>query len=148
MTRLTLLEGCLETVEQCDIFLGLILPRYGSGIEDKGGDSITHKENVEAIALYKPRWFLVHEHVAVARQLLAPYRKKDKQGKDLCPFEFDKGLEFQKTSILSDLRVIGMFELVMMVMWLAFLMLIMMLVNFTPLSPITFHRSPGVCRPT
>lgn len=107
------LESCLEAVEQCDIFLGIILPRYGSGIEDKRGESITHKEMVEAIALNKPRWFLVHEHVAVARQLLSPYRKKDNKGKGLCPFEFDNGLAFQKTTVLSDLRVIDMFELAM-----------------------------------
>jgi hypothetical protein len=110
------LESCLEAVGRCDIFLGLILPRYGSGIEDKGDVSITHKEIVEAIALNKPRWFLVHEHVAVARQLLSPYRKKTKVGDkvtDVYPFEFDHELEFQKTSILSDLRVIDMFELAM-----------------------------------
>lgn len=110
------LESCLEAVEECDIFLGLILPRYGSGIEDKGGDSITHKEIVEAIALNRPRWFLVHEHVAVARQLLSPYRKKEKKGKkevDAYPFEFAGGLQFQRTPILSDLRVIDMFELAM-----------------------------------
>ena len=110
------LDSCLEAVQECDIFLGLILPRYGSGIEAKGEESITHREILKAIELNKPRWFLVHEHVAVARQLLSPYRKKKKQGKkevDVSPFEFDKDLEFQRTSILSDLRVIDMFELAM-----------------------------------
>lgn len=76
------LDCCLDAVHDCDVFLGIILPRYGSGVEEDGEDSITHREIIEAIALNKPRWFLVHEHVAVARQLLSPYRKKEvKDGK-------------------------------------------------------------------
>ncbi len=107
------LESCLDAVSQCDVFLGIILPRYGSGIEEPGSHSITHREFIKAIELNKPRWFLVHEHVAVARQLLSPYRKKDDAGKDRHPFEWDAGIPFQKTAILSDLRVIDMFELAM-----------------------------------
>lgn len=89
------LDSCLDAVQECDIFLGVILPRYGSGVEEDGEDSVTHREFIEAIALNKPRWFLVHEHVAVARQLLSPYRKKEKQGNkmvDVYPFQFDDGL--------------------------------------------------------
>ncbi len=106
------LANCLHAVANCDIFLGIILPRYGSGIEEPGADSITHREFNEAILANKPRWFLVHEHVAIARQLLSPYRKKDANGNDLRPFEFES-LEFKKTAILSDLRVIDMLEMAM-----------------------------------
>lgn len=110
------LDCCLDAVQDCDVFLGIILPRYGSGVEEDGQDSITHREIIEAIALNKPRWFLVHEHVAVARQLLSPYRKKEmKDGKmvDVFPFAFDGAMKFQRTAILSDTRIIDMFELAM-----------------------------------
>ena len=30
------LTSCLQAVQDCDIFLGIILPRYGSGIEEPG----------------------------------------------------------------------------------------------------------------
>ncbi len=95
------------------MFLGLILPRYGSGKEAADGLSITHREAMRAIELNKPRWFLVHEYVAIARQLLSPLRVKDKNGEDKRPFEFKPGIVFGKTAILSDIRVIDLFELAM-----------------------------------
>ncbi|HVC96949.1 MAG TPA: DUF4062 domain-containing protein [Pirellulales bacterium] len=66
------MTSCLQAVDDCDLFLGLILPRYGSGKESAGGLAITHLEALRAIEVNKPRWFLVHEHVAIARQLLEP----------------------------------------------------------------------------
>ena len=108
----TALDCCLDAVRECDLFLGIILPRYGSGKE--GDDlSITHKEIIEAIDLNKPRWFLVHEHVAIARQLLGQYRKKDADDNDVRPFEFETDMQYKRTSVLSDIRVIDMFELAM-----------------------------------
>lgn len=110
------MDSCLDAVGDCDIFLGLILPWYGTGKELPGGLSITHREMIESIALHKPRWFLVHEHVAVARQLFEPYRvKESKDGREqsVSPFQFRAGIQFQKTPILSDTRVIDMFELAM-----------------------------------
>ncbi len=108
----TALDCCLDAVKECDLFLGIILPRYGSGKE--GDDlSITHKEIIEAIDLNKPRWFLVHEHVAIARQLLSQYRKKDDDDNDVRPFEFETDMGYKRTSVLSDIRVIDMFELAM-----------------------------------
>src|SRR5437879_2903554 len=68
------MSSCLEAVEKCDVFLGIILPRYGSGKEEGNPYSIVHREAIRAIELNLPRWFLVHEHVAIARQLLLPYR--------------------------------------------------------------------------
>lgn len=32
------LDSCLDAVQECDIFLGVILPRYGSGVEEDGED--------------------------------------------------------------------------------------------------------------
>lgn len=41
-------ENCLEAVERCDLFLGIITPAYGSGKEGDG-ISITHQEIRRAI---------------------------------------------------------------------------------------------------
>lgn len=103
------MSNCLQTVETCDLFLGLILPRYGSGKEAPDGLSITHREALKAIELNKPRWFLVHEHVAIARQLLMPYRDTRKKPQ----FKLKPGIEFVKTPILSDLRVLELYEAAM-----------------------------------
>jgi hypothetical protein len=103
------MESCLDSVESCDLFLGLILPRYGTGRESDDAISITHREAQQAIALNKPRWFLVHEHVVIARQLLAPNR--DETLKPL--FRLKPEITFRATPILSDLRVLDLFELAM-----------------------------------
>jgi hypothetical protein len=97
------MDACLKSVERCDLFLGLILPRYGSGIEAADGLSITHREILYAIKINKPRWFLVHEHVTIARELLKPYRIS----KAKFPITKDT---FEATPILSDLKVLDMYE--------------------------------------
>jgi hypothetical protein len=87
-------DNCLEAVERCDAFLGIITGRYGS--------SITHQEFVRAVDLDKLRWFLVHRDVTVARELLKQFRYK----KDGNP----KRVRFTKTAVLEDLRVLEMYE--------------------------------------
>ena len=62
------LADCLAAVEECDAFLGIIRPDYGSGVI--GETSITHEEILNAIVLRKARWFLVDSKVVFARQLL------------------------------------------------------------------------------
>ncbi|HKV40882.1 MAG TPA: DUF4062 domain-containing protein [Blastocatellia bacterium] len=47
------MDNCLKAVEDCDLFLGLILPRYGSGKETPDGRSITHREALMAIQMSK-----------------------------------------------------------------------------------------------
>jgi len=94
-------DNCLDAVQSCDLFLGIITGRYGSGKEG-GAKSITHRELDRAISIGKPSWFLVHSDVAVARQLLRQY-KKDKR---LLTWDF----AFEKTSVLDDLRVLQMYE--------------------------------------
>ena len=66
----TAFENCLHGVEQCDLFLSLITPQYGSGVPGKGEMSITHQELIKAIELNKPRWILAHSDVVFARTLL------------------------------------------------------------------------------
>lgn len=103
------MASCLKTVDECDLFLGLILPHYGSGREVSNGQSITHREAERAIATNKPRWFLVHEHVVIARQLLKPYRDESKKP----AWVMKPGITFKETSILSDLRVLELYEAAM-----------------------------------
>ena len=54
----TAFQNCLDAVEKCDLFLGIITPDYGSGKDEAESDiSITHQEIRKAIELKKPRWF-------------------------------------------------------------------------------------------
>ncbi|MBX8487709.1 DUF4062 domain-containing protein [Pseudomonas cichorii] len=95
-------ESCLMAVEKCDLFLGIITPQYGSGV-DTTGISITHKEIKRAVELKKPRWFLAHDHVVFARRLMADlgYRKQvERQTLKLKP----------KSASITDLKVIDMYE--------------------------------------
>ncbi len=63
------LDNCLKAVEDCDLFLGIIRPFYGSG--NIGGKNITFEEIKIAIELKKPYWFLVHRDVVFARLLFS-----------------------------------------------------------------------------
>jgi hypothetical protein len=62
------LQNCLDAIDECDAFLGIIRPDYGSGVI--GETSITHEEVLRSILLKKARWFLVDSKVVFARQLL------------------------------------------------------------------------------
>jgi hypothetical protein len=66
--HLTALANCLQAVMDCDLFLAVITPRYGSGVLP-GDLGITHQELLKAIELKKPRWILAHDHVVFARTL-------------------------------------------------------------------------------
>jgi hypothetical protein len=69
------LENCLQTVEECDLFLGIIRPFYGSG--NIGKQNITVEEIKLAIKMEKPCWFLVHHDVVVMRSFLRQFKLKD-----------------------------------------------------------------------
>ena len=90
-------EACLNAVKECDFFLGIILPRYGSGI--------THQEFQEAIKLNKPRGFLAHYSIPFARQLLSQFMYLDEKARTKNP-----AFQFKKTPILEDIRVIDMYN--------------------------------------
>jgi len=94
-------ENCNAAVDNCDLYLGLITPHYGSG-KDGDGPSITHQELKRAIELNKPRWLLVHDHVVFARQLLNHIGHKGETGRGR--------LILEKNRIMDDLRVIDMYE--------------------------------------
>lgn len=101
--ELTALESCKRAVKECDLYLGLILPRYGSGKEKPEDDSITHEEMREAIHLNRPRWILAHDHVVFARGFL------DKLGYD--SKKKRESLKLKKSPIFEDLRIIDMYEM-------------------------------------
>jgi hypothetical protein len=95
-------ENCLDAVDNCDVFLGLITPKYGSG-RDRGQLSITHQELLRAIDQGKLRWFLADDYVAFARQLLKQYRFNANGTPK-------KGFRFKPTSVMDDIRVVDMYE--------------------------------------
>lgn len=78
--NLSNLENCLNAVEECDLFLGIIRPYYGTG--NIGELNITFEEIKRAIELEKPYWFLVHRDVVFARQLFNKMKAKE-EGKKL-----------------------------------------------------------------
>jgi hypothetical protein len=98
----TAFDSCLKAVENCDLFLGIITPQYGSGI-DQHGLSITHQEIKKAIELNKPRWFLAHDHVVFARRMLIDLGYKNSDDR--------KSLQIKKgANSLDNLKVIDLYE--------------------------------------
>ncbi|MEL6115631.1 DUF4062 domain-containing protein [Photobacterium sp. SP02] len=98
----TAFESCLKAVEKCDLFLGIITPQYGSGV-DATGLSITHKEMKKAIELNKPRWFLAHDQVVFARRLLMDLGYKTQEQRS--ELTLRKG-----ASSISNIKVIDLYE--------------------------------------
>lgn len=60
---------CTEAVKTSDIFLGFIRPDYGSGVLDKGKESITHAEFKTAMEMQMPRFVLADYRVVFTRSL-------------------------------------------------------------------------------
>jgi hypothetical protein len=100
-SRLSPLDNCLVGVQNCDLFLGIITPFYGSGKEGTS-PSVTHLELRKAIEIDKLRWILAHEQVKFARSFLKnlDYDTPDKR----------RTLSLKKTPIFEDLQIIDMYE--------------------------------------
>ncbi len=86
--------ACLQAVNDCDLFLGIIFPRYGSGI--------THKEFLKAVELNKPRWFVAHEKIEFLRKLFQPYLVDENKNRT--------NFELKKNSILDSIKVVDMYN--------------------------------------
>ena len=69
-SRLSNLVNCVNGVEECDIFLGIVRPLIGSGVLEKGGRSITAQEFYKAIELGMPRFVLADYRVEFAHKFL------------------------------------------------------------------------------
>lgn len=61
-------NSCLNAVENCDMFLGIIRQNCGSG--NAGSCSITFEEFKRAKEKGKPCWYIIEEEVKTARMLL------------------------------------------------------------------------------
>jgi hypothetical protein len=96
-------ENCLAAVEACDLFLGILTTRYGSGKDNEsGGPSITHQEITRALKLEKPRWFLAHHDLIFARSLLGDLGFKTSAKR--------VGLKLTGKKLVDDLRVIDVYD--------------------------------------
>ncbi len=69
-SRLSNLVNCVNGVEDCDIFLGIVRPRIGSGVLEKNGRSITAQEFDKAIKIGMPRFILADYRIEFAHKLL------------------------------------------------------------------------------
>jgi len=97
-------KNCIWAVENCDVFLGIITKRYGSGRRGSAL-SITHREMLRAVEVQKPAWFLVDHDVVIARQLLKQYRFTKHR-----PPRKRKTFVFEPTAVLDDARILEMYE--------------------------------------
>lgn len=100
------LENCLEAVKNCDLFLGILRPYYGSGVI--GATSITHEEVKTAVDENKPRWFLAHRDIDLIRQLLKKLYVENPDGTKNRNFKLDS------SPILDDLRVLDTYNYALM----------------------------------
>lgn len=101
-------ENCLNAVRECDLFLGLITPDYGSGIDEDSKDfrSITHQEMVLALELKKPRWMLVDSKIPFMRNWLKRCGIETREARK----KFWEGLPKKDGSKTFDLRTIDIYE--------------------------------------
>lgn len=102
--RKTAFENCLDAVENCDVFFGIITGRYGSGREESD-PSITHLEIQKSIELDKLRYFVAHTNVTIARELFRKFRT-DENGA-LRPPEF---FDLKGNKIIDDIRILDMYD--------------------------------------
>ncbi len=94
-------ENCLRAVETCDVFFGIIRTRYGAV---PGGEfSITHQEMLRAIVLKRPRWFIAHRDIAIARQLLKQYMFLENN-------EINPAFTYRRTDVMDDIRLIKLYN--------------------------------------
>lgn len=100
-------DSCIRAVEQCDLFLGIITPFYGTGISKKDDRSVTHMELARAIELDKPRFMLCHQTVVSSRVLLNGLCYGDQRLRGAAG---RAGLKLVSDKVLSDLRVLDMLE--------------------------------------
>jgi Domain of unknown function (DUF4062) len=99
--KLSNTQNCLWAVENCDLFFGILRPRYGAVPE--GDLSITHQEMRLAISLNKPRWFVAHRDIAIARQLLKQYMYKEKN-------KVNEDFSYRSTAVMDDIRLIQQYN--------------------------------------
>ncbi len=91
------LENCLQAVHECDTFLGIVRPFYGTGNIDE--TNITFEEMKLAIKLEKPYWFLVHRDVVFARQLKKKMYYLNDKGEKIREIRIEKSPVFDERTL-------------------------------------------------
>jgi hypothetical protein len=97
------LDACLEAVDNCDLFLGIITGRYGSATITGEDVSITHSEVRRALSLNRPAWFLVRDEVVIASQLFRKIHKHPEIGPLLPEL-------IRKNPIIDDIRLLDLYD--------------------------------------
>lgn len=95
-------ENCINAVENCDLFMGIITPFYGSGFDETEGLSITHMELKKAIELKKLRWLLSHDHVVFAWSFLKNLGYETTKTR--------RTLNLERSNVFQNLKIIDMYE--------------------------------------
>ncbi len=100
------LDNCVNAVNECDVFIGFIRPNYGSGVLERGGQSITHFEFETAFKRNVPRFVLADYRVVFTRALFRDsFVIEDSTAKRI---DFDK-ISFENSDVM-DSRCIRMYN--------------------------------------
>ncbi len=101
------LKNCTNGVKECDVFVGLIRPDYGSCVLEEGGKSILHMEFETAYQRDIPRFILADHRVVFTRSLFkGSFFIEDKTSRKI---NFDE-ISFENNKVL-DTRSIRMYNM-------------------------------------
>lgn len=99
-------KNCTNGVNECDVFIGLIRPDYGSGVLEEEGKSILHMEFETAYKRDIPRFVLADHRIVFTRSLFKESLFiEDKTSQKI---DFDK-ISFENNKVL-DTRSIRMYN--------------------------------------
>jgi len=101
-------ENCLDAVQRCDLFLGIITTSYGSGF-DGSDPSITHQEVRAALKRNIPRWFLAHRDVELAYDLVRNLGHRIPEGIPILNERMKKLRKGGRHPVIDDYRVLEMY---------------------------------------
>jgi len=113
-SKLSNMVNCMDAVENCDVFVGIIRPLLGSGILEKDGKSITEQEFDKAFEKDMPYFVLADYRVEFAHKflnlmkqdlnLIPLYKEKvsNKDGKGIVEFRPNLLVHPQCVSIYRD----------------------------------------------
>lgn len=99
-SRLSNLVNCVNGVEECDVFLGIVRPCVGTGILEKNGRSITAQEFDKALELKLPRFILADYRVEFAHKFL----KLMNIDIDKIPLNIEKYKEDKDGRVVKEVR--------------------------------------------
>lgn len=101
-------ENCLDAVANCDLFLGILTTRYGSGVAGSG-PSITHQEITKALKRDIPRWFLAHRDLEFAFDLVRNLGHKIPEDIPKLNKKMQKLHKAGRHPVIRDYRVLEMY---------------------------------------